>query len=374
MNTTPNAFRITSQDFDLGVKELVKTFQSCRDKNHDSSENEEDQSVTDSYEYLHQWGLRESFGMTYMIHPPVLVASYDNFLNYTSNSDDQCGHDDPTIHPQAENGDHEEEHEYQYDDVGDWIDDSVHVPTASFQNQEIYAPSDKNIETIGPVHGSSSHPSSAERKWGNHNTLQYIEWKFSIVYSHVWGVPVLYFEVHMLDGQPLPRDRLLRHLNRLSSSLSSPSPSWHSTHSSPMSTTQSTTANLVEHNKEICNDDHAIEEHWTFVSYEEHPITGIPSFFLHPCQTSKRLQLVLVDIVPTSHAHGSTNRDESESVVTPKSAPEPKSNPMMRYKERHNISGCVILTWLSMILPAAGFRISANVFQQIDSELLCNQL
>ncbi len=372
MNTTPNAFRITSQDFDLGVKELVKTFQSCREKNHESSENEEDQSVTDSYEYLHQWELRESFGLTYMIHPPILVANYHNFLNYTSSSGDQCGHGDSTIHPQAENGDYEEEHEYQYDDVGDWIDDSVHIPTTTFQNQEkIHAPSDTNRETIGPVHGSNPHPSSAD-----HNNLQYIEWKFSAVYSHVWGVPVLYFEVHMLDGQPLSRDRLLRHLNRLSSSLSSPPPpSWHSTNSSPMSTTQRTTANIVEHNKELCNDDHVSEEHWTFVSYEEHPITGIPSFFLHPCQTSKRLQLVLVNIVPTSqHAHGSTNRDESKSVVTPKFASEPKSNPMMRCKERHHIPGCVILTWLSMILPAAGFRISANVFQQIDSELLGNSI
>ncbi len=370
MNTASNAFRISSHDFDHGAKEVVKAFQCCWGKNHNStneSEEEENQSTNhsfDEYSYLHQWELRESFGMTYMIHPPIVMASY------TSNSGDQCGRKDPTTHLQTEKGSCEEEYEYQYDDIEDWIDDSVHIPAGTYNGSETNAPTYCKPDT----------ETSSEREWGNQNNIhrQYIEWKFSAVYSHVWGVPVLYFEVHTTDGQSLLRDELLLHLNRLSSS-PSPSPSRHSTNSSPMSTTQITTTNSVEHQEESCYDGDGIgnEEDWTFVSHEEHPITGIPSYFLHPCQTSKRLHLVFDNNVAASHADKTTiknmSEDESRSDVKPTSTSKPQSEPTIRNKERRDDPGCVILTWLSMILPAAGFRISTNVFQQIDSKLLCNK-
>lgn len=75
-----------------------------------------------------------------------------------------------------------------------------------------------------------------------------IQWNFSIVYSHTYRVPVLYFRVQDLEGTPCRRSQVLEWLPRQS-----------------------------------------VADNWDFVSQEEHPITGFPSFFLHPCKTSARL-------------------------------------------------------------------------------------
>jgi hypothetical protein len=76
-----------------------------------------------------------------------------------------------------------------------------------------------------------------------------IQWDFSIVYSDTYRVPVLYFRVQTLDGAPCERSQVLQWLPRQS-----------------------------------------IEDSWDFISQEEHPFTGLPSFFLHPCRTSTRLK------------------------------------------------------------------------------------
>merc|ERR1719245_400036 len=73
-----------------------------------------------------------------------------------------------------------------------------------------------------------------------------MEWNLSVVYSETWNVPVLYFRVQYLDGRVCSRDTILL---------------------------------LIQ-----LKDD--------FVSEEEHPIHGVPCFFLHPCQTHDCLQLL----------------------------------------------------------------------------------
>lgn len=78
------------------------------------------------------------------------------------------------------------------------------------------------------------------------------QWNFSIVYSDTYGVPVLYFRVQTLDGSPCERSKVLEWLPKQS-----------------------------------------VADSWDFISQEEHPITGLPSYFLHPCQASNRLKEIL---------------------------------------------------------------------------------
>ena len=112
--------------------------------------------------------------------------------------------------------------------------------------------------------------------------IQY-KWSFSIVYSDTWMVPILYFAVTHLDGMPCLRSEVL---------------------------------NALTINEQDFDDT------WDFISYEEHPITGLPSFFLHPCQTSERLRL-LQEAQPATAS---------------------------------------LLSWAAMLLPAVGFRIPTKTF------------
>lgn len=121
-------------------------------------------------------------------------------------------------------------------------------------------------------------------------------WKISIVYSDTWMVPVLYFSVTRNDnGMPFSRNEILAML-----------------------------------------DTHDIEDTWQFVSYQEHPITGEPSCFLHPCQTAQRLDVL----------NQSQQQSDKLAAVS------------------------AILSWLTMMLPAIGFRIPPKTFSQLQHYLI----
>jgi hypothetical protein len=118
--------------------------------------------------------------------------------------------------------------------------------------------------------------------------ISLLEWKFTVVYSHVWRIPVLYFQVYTSEGSLLSREEVL---------------------------------SLILPDESTLNSD----ESWTFLSHEEHPVTGMPSFFLHPCQTAARLGTLM----HTSDCRGN--------------------------------EGKIMLCWLSMVLPSVGFRISPRI-------------
>ena len=89
-----------------------------------------------------------------------------------------------------------------------------------------------------------------------------IFWYFSVVYSDSYQVPVLYFHVQHQDGSPCSRDQVVGWLR-------------------PNATTAT----------EKDSSDSTIDS-WDFVSQERHPYTGFPSYFLHPCRTSERMELL----------------------------------------------------------------------------------
>lgn len=118
-----------------------------------------------------------------------------------------------------------------------------------------------------------------------------VEWRFTIVFSDTWRVPVLYFTVQDSAGNPCLRQQVLSML--------------------PAAEQQ--------------------EDTWDFVSYDEHPVTGMPSYFLHPCQTQDILKILQKDCSQTS---------------------------------------TLLLSWLSLILPTIGYTLPSMVFKKLRKQLL----
>lgn len=85
-------------------------------------------------------------------------------------------------------------------------------------------------------------------------------WRFSVVYSHIWQCPVLYFTASLSSGQLLSRSQTLQE---------------------------------IEHYQ-----NENMESDWNFLSYEEHPTDRSPHCFLHPCRTVDRMSLALQQMSP----------------------------------------------------------------------------
>jgi hypothetical protein len=137
---------------------------------------------------------------------------------------------------------------------------------------------------------------------------QYVaQWTFSIIYSTTYQAPVLYFHVQELNGNPVGRQQVLNILRQ-------------------------------EHQRsafEFSND--FPTDAWEFVSQEEHPVTGLSSFFLHPCQSAQRLQLLTTVV-----------GDQREVCIKL----EQKSS--------------VLWAWMSMVLPAVGHSIPSSYFRYVQ--------
>mmetsp|Transcript_30078 Transcript_30078/g.45259 ORF Transcript_30078/g.45259 Transcript_30078/m.45259 type:complete len:258 (+) Transcript_30078:45-818(+) len=137
----------------------------------------------------------------------------------------------------------------------------------------------------------------------NCNPRYVTEWTFSVVFHETWRVPTLYFHVHDIDGSPITRDEVV---SILLSSIGG------------NTTAISANGSMTE------------EQTWDFVSQEEHPMTGKPSFFLHPCQTAAKMELLL-------------------------------------HQPKHI---CPLLSWMSMILPSVGCTISPSVYHEAHKNMI----
>lgn len=129
---------------------------------------------------------------------------------------------------------------------------------------------------------------TTQRKQSSHHS----EWRFSVVYSDTWRVPVLYFTVQDPSGNPLPRDKVVAALPASSQ----------------------------------------VQDTWDLVSYDEHPVSGVPSYFLHPCQTEARLKVLF------------NNEPENKQLL--------------------------LLSWMSLILPAIGYNFPSKIFQKVKHQIL----
>ena len=242
--TPANTERLSQSSFNEGIKVLADLFQSYNldDDTHKG--------------ILHKWKMKQvTFPQMnrYLYHPPFfqrIIYCEKNDVTQNDNS-----------------GDIESEH---YNDNIMGIEDNAVV-------------SINNNEQLEKYHD--------------------IEWSFSIVYSSVWSVPVLYFQVQFSTGVLMTRDEVLKILQRQ--------------------------PGTKKYDNDVNFDNN--DDGWNFVSQEEHPITGVPAFFLHPCQSANRMNLLYKE-----NQH------------------EVRSNP-----------GKWILSWMSMILPSVGFQLSPKLFQKL---------
>jgi hypothetical protein len=85
-----------------------------------------------------------------------------------------------------------------------------------------------------------------------------------------------------------------------------------------------------------------------FVSQEEHPITGLPSFFLHPCQSAQRLHLLTIATKDRIKISKGLKEESKLDDFTKNS---------------------VLWIWMSMILPAVGYSIPSSYFRLIEKRI-----
>ena len=160
--------------------------------------------------------------------------------------------------------------------------------------------------------------------------VSHSQWNFSVVYSDTWQVPLLYFTVqwiHTKNGSPCTRSEVLKLLNFYRTG---------------------------RQENGLSADD--VDDGWDFISQEEHPITGIPSFFLHPCQTEDRLTLVLassaIDFEVTKD-HAAVNMSANNTSTD----------------RLYLTNGSLLWTWMSMVLPSVGCPVSSHNFGQVQRRL-----
>jgi len=174
-------------------------------------------------------------------------------------------------------------------------------PDELIEDNTIIVDDDQYIIQIPPVEGNNN-----DKKEDQQRQLA-TEWTFSIIYSYTYQVPVLYFMVQDDKGGLIGRRQLLEILRK-------------------------------EHERSfffsINNDFPNENDTWDFVSQEEHPMTGLTSYFLHPCHSAQRMQLL---------------------------------NAGTKCQNEENAQSGMIWTWMSMVLsiPSSFFlRIQSRIIEQ----------
>jgi len=175
------------------------------------------------------------------------------------------------------------------------------------------------------------------------------EWRFNVVYNETWRVPVLYFHAQDANGSPLTRSQVLEAL-----------------HCSSDSSSQ----NLgIDNGKDSSNNGHDADDvhnyhqyhsiprdTWEFISEDMHPVTGVPTMFLHPCQTTARMvQLMTTTATKSKDAIIGIAEDIDETAAAALDETTQKT--------------LELWTWMSLVVPAVGYRVPPRVFQDVRTRI-----
>lgn len=128
------------------------------------------------------------------------------------------------------------------------------------------------------------------------HTLTYTHvYEYHVVYSNTYSVPVLYFNAYKLDGRLLTWDEV-----------------W---------------GDLPPHyqNSEIRS---------TFLTQNDHPVLGVPFYFIHPCETAKLM--------------GELRREQDPALTPTKSTTADEHNYLMQ--------------WLSIVAPVIGLHVPLSQY------------
>ncbi len=294
---------IIDWDFNNSAKAIASSLKHLPRKSHETQKKESpvcsrriltpQESSPSNLVELSQWDLecRHRDGNAYLSHPPVLIP---HFPRQTESGPD--GGIESVAN--AECSLLENAAEFDIEVIDEGAEESWQILNSSIIDND-YRKSD--------IRNKNFDPSCNNQAEGTSTAMQHTEWTFSIVFHDVWRVPTLYFQCIHVDGTVLSRNEVLEIL------------------------LQKTSKSNGYHGIMTLSE----EELWDFVSREEHPITGIPSFFLHPCQTTSRMELLL---------------------------DPPRCRKDSSIDDRDTMQRCPLLSWMSMILPSVGCKISPDLF------------
>jgi len=139
-----------------------------------------------------------------------------------------------------------------------------------------------------------------------------------IVYSPTFNVPVLFFNGYHLDGRLLSLEEVLQDVPK----------------------------------------QYRREESWSFLSQDDHPILGIPFYYIHPCGTQSLMKTLRMDTI-RSHLCCRSEKvtEETISTTTTTTSSSSLSSPVEK-RECH-----YLLSWLSLYGPVIGLpAVKANYF------------
>ena len=311
----------------------------------------------------------------YLSHPPILLRSQkrqngdNNDHGTATNKSDELSRTNEAEDMIAMIA---EEFGIEIDEATDPPPEKINNHPSYYKNSNIHKTNAIDSGTHKGTMISNHHDKNIRN---NTHPMEYTEWSFSIIYHETWRVPTLYFQCIHLDGTPLSRKQVLDILLNIMAA----------------TTTNATFQSLNNHEiSETIQDDHddaaagddddgdddndimTEEDLWEFISQEEHPMTGVPSFFLHPCQTSMRMELLLSrqrqqrqrqrqqEYIPCHDAiHHPTTEDNNNN----------KNNTHRIIQQK--MQDCPLLSWMSMILPVVGCKISPESFHRIH-EIMTN--
>ena len=151
------------------------------------------------------------------------------------------------------------------------------------------ASSAKGNSTIADEFHDDSVYEDPDAVQGENMSVKLWHWHVTVVYSETWQTPTLYFRVEdAYRGEPCSRTEVINYLTRM-------------------------------HYRNNVSDT------WDFVSQDEHPITGTPCFFLHPCRTNESLN----------------------------------------HLAKHDDPAVRLLQWMSILLPSIGITITSKEFIEV---------
>jgi hypothetical protein len=195
-------------------------------------------------------------------------------------------------------------------------------------------------------------------------TAYYAEWNFSVVMHATYRVPTLYFDCAHLDGTRMGRMEVLDALSSFRRRGYGIRRRSLSQDGDDEEDGLAGTEEEEEEEEDAMFDDEYEPTSWSsweFVSQEEHPISGMPSYFLHPCRTGERMESLMV----TNSTLSSSSLDEEEDEE------EGDGGNCRRSTTATTTSTVVpLLSWLSMVLPVVGCAVHPDVYRRMKNDIV----
>jgi Autophagocytosis associated protein, active-site domain len=97
---------------------------------------------------------------------------------------------------------------------------------------------------------------------------------------------------------------------------------------------------------------------WTFISQEEHPVLGIPYYFVHPCKTASLLDALTRRSAGGSPATASTRSGVPVTMAGARgSAPACVAESAISAHVTATSLDAYLIRWLSLVAPVVGYRV-----------------